>query len=307
MSDYQNPPNKRPGPLGRGVGGSIDFYDILQRQKQNGITTTDLDSLPWLSHDQWKETEWDCTEKGDPCWDCNKMRTWLFPSSTNPGNGEMRGLRQLYYTVKPFLDPTNPTPGEFENWNILVINHFRNLFGKTNPAVLSKENTLAAQWANERQMTDGWDAKYPTGICTSTSGPHCGFGFWLSGGWTLDPVTKKWNSSDQQPYLTGPTLPILDRQFHFYGPYFSTDGGWETGKSIKPPVAFGASAEGIASAKIDENLALLMSHVIRSWICDGGHVGPLWGRKLLGISYVSHGNAISIRIQSSGDLTPLCP
>ena len=47
---------------------------------------------------------------------------FIFPQSTG---FVMRGLKQLYDSLQPFADPTEPTVSEFELWNHSVLNHFR--------------------------------------------------------------------------------------------------------------------------------------------------------------------------------------
>jgi hypothetical protein len=113
----------------------------------------------------------------------------------------MRGLREVFYEIKPFVNNSNPTVVEIENWNVEVIRHFRRLLGfneSTHPVKNDKCTYLKSGWAEERARTNHWSDKYPgtlngaAGPCTIPYSPnaHCGASFLP-------------NSSDQAPYLEG--------------------------------------------------------------------------------------------------------
>lgn len=45
------------------------------------------------------------------------------------GGDTLPGLKQLYYMHQPFDDPRHPCKEEVDEWNLIVINHFRRLVG----------------------------------------------------------------------------------------------------------------------------------------------------------------------------------
>lgn len=109
---------------------------------------------------------------------------WTFPN----GPLKMRGLKDLFYEVKPFADVTKPTLSEIENWHVEVIMLLRRLVGRGNMTMRNDANVyMTAQWATERFVTDVWDASYPNGTCPNGE-EHCG--------WQFVP-----NEMDQQVYL----------------------------------------------------------------------------------------------------------
>ena len=101
----------------------------------------------------------------------------------------MLGLREVYDTVQPFKDPKNPTVAEIDNWNVRVIQHFRDLIGAPTKVVADRCLFLQTQWAQERKYSTIWDTKYPNGTCVGSTNAHCGAGFIPS-------------CLDQRPYST---------------------------------------------------------------------------------------------------------
>lgn len=100
---------------------------------------------------------------------------FVFPNSSG-GNRLMRGLRQLYLAHMPFANENKPTISEFENWNLITLNHFRDLLGL--PGVeYNAELFLRSRWSQERKSTTIWDTLYPTGTCPAGSAIHCGSTF----------------------------------------------------------------------------------------------------------------------------------
>jgi hypothetical protein len=115
---------------------------------------------------------------------------WLFPQ-TGGSNYVMRGLKQLYEANLPFADEYNPTVKEFEDWSLLVLNHFRTLMS-LDPVTYDQSLFIQAQLSNERKTTSLWDSY--TGTLDSAYGP-CIPGTNIHCGATFVPGT-----SDQQPY-----------------------------------------------------------------------------------------------------------
>jgi len=101
--------------------------------------------------------------------------SFVFPNSSN-GNRLMRGLKQLYDKHKPFINENKPTISEFEKWNLITLNHFRDLLSLPG-VVYDEELFLRSRWSSERKSTTIWDGLYPTGTCPAGSAIHCGSTF----------------------------------------------------------------------------------------------------------------------------------
>lgn len=100
---------------------------------------------------------------------------FVFPNSSG-GNRLMRGLKQLYEKHKPFVNENKPTISEFEKWNLITLNHYRDLLSLP-PAEFDQELFLRSRWSQERKSTTVWNTLYPTGTCPSGSDIHCGATF----------------------------------------------------------------------------------------------------------------------------------
>lgn len=242
----------------------------------------DPDGIPWISPGSW--TPWDGVTTINPCTSTKQqLLNFIFPK---PGGGSnintMRGLRDLFYQVKPFADNQNPTVAEIENWNIEVIRHFRKLLGfsqATHPVSNHKCTYLKAAWAEERARSNHWTTLYPGGTLDGSTGPctipfssnaHCGGGFIL-------------NPSEQLPYLCPNTM----------APCTQTSG-----------------AEGVQNINTDIPWAIKIGRIIGSYLNSdgiGAHTGPFVGREYFGSAwYMDGGNTIA-RTKWSGNLAPTCP
>jgi hypothetical protein len=219
--------------------------------------------------DDWTNSKWD----GIPINPCGKSNEELC-QFIFPRKNTMRGVLELYMKT-PFRDPKNPTASEIDAWNLLLVQHLRNLTGSTRPISNDKCLYLKAQWASERKWSTFWDSKYPTAIydnfgpCTSSSKVHCGFDFQPS-------------CEDQSPYL-GATSCCPD-----------------TGK-----------AEGLASVDLNIPWALKFVNVMNQFICNEGmtgHASVLWSCTRMGHSWTVVGQSVSFRGQwEDWDNFKACP
>lgn len=231
-----------------------DWSTFESKVKAAGITSHDPDSVPWVTKAQWDAAKWDGTTIYNP----TTMTRAQFGAAICPTGDTIRGIREVFYTTKPFKDNKNPTRAEVDEWHRIAINHFRALVGLTAPErQVQKDHCMfkRALWADERQHTRKWDRKYPgngdsgAGPCTGESGPHCGFTFVPS-------------ASDQAPYFSG-----------------------------TPEVcAVGGGAEGITGApKSNAPWSIKWSRGFCSYLTNegywGGHVGPFIRREKFGFNF----------------------
>jgi len=169
-------------------GGQNGIFNIIDRRSDHGVTTS-------LSRTNGSWYAWDGVTTVSPFFpssnspaqdttDMNNLFEWVFPSGLGtPQNRVMRGLKSLYETTVPFVDSSNPLVQEVEEWNRVVIQHFRNLLGVSQSIANRQENFISAKFAEERNKTSLWDIAYPgtcpswTGPCYCTSDYHCGDGF----------------------------------------------------------------------------------------------------------------------------------
>ena len=241
----------------------------------------DPDGITWMKPGDW--TPWDGVTTINPCTSTTQqIMAFVFPK---PGGGSninsMRGIRELFYSVKPFKDNQNPTVAEIENWNIEVIRLFRRLLGKNFPVENHKCTYLKAAWADERAHTDYWTANYPgqldsaTGPCTlpTSSNAHCGASFIP-------------NANDQIPYLCPSNLP---------------------------PCGEMSGAEGVSNHNTDIPWSIKMSRIIGQYLNSdgiGAHTGPFIGRPYFGSAWYIYPNnpgTVAVRTKWSGPLQPTCP
>lgn len=127
---------------------------------------------------------------------CTSLLDTLFPKNNSSDISErhtMQGMKQLYDETRPFVDPLNPTINELDQWNKVVLDYVRSLYGMP-PIQLDKNLFLTAQWSQERNQTTYWNDKYPENSCAAGAGAHCG--------WTFVP-----SAADQIPYLCKPDDP----------------------------------------------------------------------------------------------------
>jgi hypothetical protein len=184
-----------------------------------------------------------------------------------PGGGDvMRGLTQLYDSVVPFVDPSNPTDAEIQDWFFEVVNLFRRLLGQNTPAVPLRKLFLTSHWSSERNVSGLWDAAYPSkdpysddyGPCNPKGVGHCGNKF-------------KPNASDQQSYL-------------------------RPGESVVTGNNYG---EGIYPAWVDYPWSLRLSKTLRYTMgkeCYTGHI-PSWvNATYYGFSYFKGPDVYRLRV-----------
>jgi hypothetical protein len=241
----------------------------------------DPDGIPWITPGMW--TPWDGVTTINPCTSTKQqLMDFIFPK---PGGGSnvntMRGLRELFYQVKPFADNQNPTVAEIENWNIEVIRHFRKLLGfsqATHPVSNHKCTYLRAAWAEERARSNYWTTAYPgtldgkAGPCTIPYGPneHCGASFLPS-------------PADQAPYLCPNTMAACTAM---------------------------SGAEGVSSINTDIPWAIKIGRIIGQYLGTdgiGAHTGPFVGREYFGSAWFVNEGSTLARTKWSGNLAPTCP
>lgn len=244
----------------------------------------DPDGVPYISHGSW--IPWDGVTTINPCTSTTaQISAFVFPP---PGGSNcMRGLRDLFYQIKPFADNSNPTVAEIENWNIEVIRLFRRLLGfnqTTHPVFNDKCTFLKAAWSNERDHTNYWSASYPGsldgpyGPCTlpKSSNPHCGASFIPT-------------PTDQTPYLCPPTMDPCQ------------------------PNTITGGTEGVSSHNEDIPWCCKMSRIISAYLGSdgiGGHTGPFIGRHCFGSSWwlnPSKPGVVVVRDKWTGPLAATCP
>lgn len=189
-----------------------------------------------------------------------EVRDFLWPTVGGVTNYVMRGLKELYEATMPFSDETAPTVKEFEDWNLIVLNHFRNLLG-LNFASYDQKLFLRCKWSDERKFTNLWDSY--TGDLDSAYGPcipgtnlHCGTTFTPA---TVDEQIPYWNEN-YILYPDGPPRSLVT---------FSTE----------------AEAMGVFW---NGNAFMAMSRVLKKLLDStdafGGHSGPFCFRPRLGYS-----------------------
>jgi len=236
----------------------------------------DPDSVPWIPAAAWQDpsTKWD----GVPFDFCSYApHGWGDPvvmvplcKFVFPGAGIMRGLHDLYYNSVPipFADKYNPTIAEIDNWNIKVIQHFRDLIGFKQKVSADRCLFLRAQWSQEMAFSRIWDAKYPNDSCAlpQNANTHCG------GGWIP-------NCADQAPYLNGGACCFKV-----------------------------AESESMLNSKDSYQWSIFMSRLLSSMCPgDSAHLGMFALREFMGISLACTGGAVSVRVKGSGEQAgPTC-
>lgn len=193
----QYTPNYRGSTVG-GAQGLIEATAISQSQTDK-VSSQDPDGFIHVSRDQWVLSRWDgipWTKSQFCAANQNDILNYLFPSSPYC----LRGLRELFYTKNPFTDWLNPTPAEIDNWNLIVLNHFKHLLGKTEDHVFYDEMFYQSLWANERLFSDVWNTLYPVGICSPDPSSICGYNF----------HPNRFNG-EQTPYLMNGKTPFQFR------------------------------------------------------------------------------------------------
>lgn len=259
-----------------GVAGAQGIRDMVQYiNTAPTITSHTPDGIGWLSPSDWDLVQWDGVPRNVCEMTCNELREYTF--GPNKNSNTMRGLREHYYQINPFADPTNPTVAEIDNWNIEVINHFRSLFGIEKQVVGSPCLFHRAQWGQERKFTTYWDTTYP-GRLDSPYGPCVG---------------------GRQGHCGSTFLPSCEEQLL----YPQLDGQC---------CGAAAGAEAISSFKVKGvPWSVQLSRVIAGFMaesqCTSGHLGPFFGRGKVGMSwYHNAGESGTFRIKWAGSSADKC-
>ncbi len=221
---------------------------------QNGTNTShDPDGVGWISQVDWEASRWDGT-----VFDPSQMSKDEFACAICPSGDRIRGIREVFYAENPFVDNSNPTKAEVDEWHRIAINHVRSLVGYTAAErQVQKDHCLfsRALWGDERKFTTMWDSQYPgengsaAGPCQGSGNAHCGASFIP-------------NFQDQVPYLP---------QGH-------------------EGCSAGAGAEGVFNAsKSNIPWSIKWSRSFCSALKTegfwGGHVGPRFHREKFGFSF----------------------
>ena len=243
-------------------------------QAVSSVSSQDPDGIGWLS---WSGTEWD----GKPVDARNMTRKqlceFLRPTKTKY---VVRGLRDKFYAVKPFADNRNPTVREIEDWNLVAINHIREMLGYPVQVKHDPRLYLEARWADERKFTRDWDNAYPDAMtCSGGScigrapGPchdaggnrvdlasnHCGASFFP------DPV-------DREPYISG-------------APYFGDFVKYPELENYNSRVS---KREAVSAVNTDLPWSIKVATMMTSFICGEGttgHAGSFLEREYVGIHW----------------------
>jgi len=241
-------------------------------QQAPNILSQDPDGIRWLfpSPDQpidhWPRSKWDTNKtpmKITNTTTADEVCDFITPSNVYA----LKGLRELFYEVKPFADNTAPTPAEINSWHLEVITHIRALLGSTTPIQNDARLYLEARWATERKWTKHWDADYPNtsvlgdlyGPCFNSAGAavdeaqgHCGEAFFPSHG------------DDYLHYIKGP--PYNDN-FDKYPELLN----YNSKKS---------ETTGLSQTNLRLPWSIRLASIICKYIClEGlsGHAGPFLG------------------------------
>lgn len=242
-----------------------------------GNLAHDPDGVSWISKADWDAARWDGT-----IYDPSKMTKADFAQAICPSVDRVRGIREVFYSSKPFADNKNPTKAEIDEWHRIAINHVRALVGYAGEdRQVKKDHCMFARslWGDERKFTTKWDAKYPGesgsafGPCQGSSNAHCGASFVP-------------DAQDQAPYLPAghaacEAAPGAEGVFP--GPKSNIP--W----SIK-------WSRGLCNTLIVEGF----------W---GGHVGPWFHREKFGLNFwesdPANNNSIAVlRSKWTGNLLP---
>ncbi|MGL5934609.1 MAG: hypothetical protein ACRCZI_03185 [Cetobacterium sp.] len=194
------------------------------------------------------------------------MMAFFFPNQ----NYQLKGLRDLFYSVKPFADVSNPTTGEIENWHVEVINLMRRMtkLRPTDFPTIKKDANLflAANFSDERRESNIWDTAYPDKACTKpATDMHCGYTFFPS-------------ALDQQPYFEQDDQKAVAQS----GEFFPT-----------------GTSEGVFNIGKDYNWSVKLAKIFYDTMqreSDNWHMGPPFGRSSMGSSFYCKGDTTTVRL-----------
>jgi hypothetical protein len=162
-----------------------DWSVFYSNPISQGHLSHDPDGWRKFKLSDWDKAKWD----GKTTYNPSKMTRAEFGEAICPDVDMVRGIRELFYKVKPFKDNENPTKAEVDEWHRISINHIRSLVGYNDEASkIEKDSCLfiRALWGDQRKHTKIWeDAGYPAG---NSSNIHYGASFIP-------------NKEDQQPYF----------------------------------------------------------------------------------------------------------
>ena len=171
-----------------------------------------------------------------------------------PNGNTVLGQRELFYQHNPFQNVLQPSKADVDEWNRILLNHIRRLFGYTGPEYEIEPDACLhalAMWNHERALTTVWDEKYPDGADCKQGGPHACDTFYPT------------DVQDQRPYLPD-GHPGCDFQY-------------------------GMAAGILAGAKADIPWSIALSRVfcipLRNGGFWGGHLGPFFRRTTFGFNF----------------------
>jgi len=215
----------------------------------------DINAIDWISEDQWVPWNGEIYDPRD------YSRAEFAEKICPAGGNTVRGLRELFYDSQPFVDNTNPTKAEVDNWHMVVLKHIRALVGyyeSEYPIQPDPYLHARALFSQERHRTNIWDAKYPDGNCVGSTNEHCGASF----------------------------VPTIEDQEGLEGYLeFLPDG-----QSVIDPNGLGGGSEGISSAgKANIPWSIKWVRPLCSFLASegfwGGHMQPFFVRSEFGWSW----------------------
>jgi len=258
-------------------GGQNELLAYMDKQSFHGVN---FNNTPGVYY-PWDGTTFKTPFIVDTATEAEKLAhredwyNWLFPQ-VDGSNYVIRGLKELYEDTLPFADENNPTVKEFEDWSLIVLNHFRTLMS-LEPVNYDQRLFIQSALSDQRKNTGIWDAYSGTldsayGPCIPGTNIHCG-------------ATFVPNTADQQPYWND-----------YYTGYPRVAPHAEIVPLSNTSEAIGVFWNG--------NAMTAMSRVIRNLVNGGntsGHAGPFLFRPTLGFSISGTGGS-TIRSKWTGDL-----
>ena len=235
-------------------GGAADINLATQiSQAVSSVVSQDPDGILWIAPSAWAAAEWDGIPFDTSGWPTSpttaQLYAYLFPTPNT-----MRGLRQHFYTINPFVDNTAPTVAEIDQWNVEVVRCLRKVLGITTPVGGSRCLFLRCQWALERKWSTVWNTLYPSDVCYPippgpTGQPHCGDAFHPT-------------CAEQIPYYADPSDACCP---------------------------LNAGAVGLSTVNTDIPWSIKLSRVIGTYVASEGmtgHPGPFFTRECCGFSFM---------------------